>query len=376
MATNQVFGTEAVADLYEGRKGDTAASYGVDNISRDIAEDLNVWNEYVNMWMADLADPVTVQMQARGYHTNGYMQELDEFGTPLPQKGKPGANVAFPIRRYADALQFTELFLAKATLGQVEDKYNAARKRHLMTLMREMQRAMYTFDSNANFIDRLSAPTVTLAVKGFLNGDGDLIPDSLDFTGSSPEFTASSHDHYLGITGSAVAASDMTNLVNTVEEHDVAGLRIYISRADYAAVSALTGFIAGVDAGLMLPGGLTSQSLATRPVDMLNKNARWVGYWIDSSREVWVHPLALQNYIVAAGINESEKVLGYRQFDVAGLQNLRLAAMQEKFPLRNAFFEHYFGFGVKNREAGAILDITTGSNSYTAPTIAKSPTVE
>lgn len=376
MATNQVFAHNDVAGLYENNRGDTAASYGFDNILRDLADDMNLWNLWLADMMGDVANPVFVQMQARGLKTNGYFQELDEYGRPMPQKGKLGGNVAFPIRRYADAIGFTELFLAKASLGEVESKYNAARKRHALTLWREMQRAMFTFDSNKTFNDKLSTPVVSLSVKGFLNADGDVIADSRDFTGSTPEFTAASHDHYLGITGSAVSSGEIDNLVSLVTEHDIGMTRLYISQSDYSTISALSGFKAGFDAGLLLPGGATTQTLAARPVDYRNLDYRWVGYWQNSACEIWVHPLSLQNYVLCLGIGESENALGFRQFDVPSLQGLRLIGEEREYPLRNVFMEHYFGFGVQNREAGAILDINTGSGTYTAPTIAKSPVVE
>lgn len=356
-------GSYSVSDLYAYRLA-SAATFGLDTIRRTIVADLAYWSDFVGEELGLLAQPVTEQSKVYGTQSSGYFQKLDEFGRPFPQKNTPGATVSFPIERFGDGLQFSDLFLNTCTVGELLDKYDQKRKNHMMTVNREISRSLY-LNANYTFVDKLMNG-VSLAVKRLLNADSALIPDSP----AGVTFDGATHQHYLGITGSSVANADIDYLVDHVTEHgNTRGVKLFIALSDSDAISGLTNFIHPLDIGLNTPFSRTQDfARATQFEDMEN---RFIGCWRNSACEVWVKPYAVALHVLCAATSMAEKVLGYRQFPVAALQGLRVIDQEVSHPLINAWFEHYFGFGVWSRNMAAIMDIGNQA-TYTNPTFAVS----
>jgi hypothetical protein len=66
------------------------------------------------------------------------------------------------------------------------------------------------------------------------------------------------------------------------------------------------------------------------------------------------------------GARNPDNLVGIREHEHPGLRGLKLIPQFERYPLREAFYHHALGSGVRHRGAGVVMQVTTGS--YTVPT--------
>lgn len=346
------YGTLSVADLLATQQ--SVAAIGEQDVFATLADDLAVHNARVTQMLAQLADTTTDRQRRYGGADAMTMEEIGEFGTPDAQKVTAGDTVGFPLRLAGISVMWTRKYLQNHTAAELAAQYTAIKAADIKRLERDLKRAIFT-PTNSTFVDRL-VDNVALAVKAFVNADGASIP--LGPEGDS--FDAATHTHYLGTA--ALTAADLTALVNTVVEHHNTGqVMIYLNKAQEAAVRALAGFSAYLDARL-LPANNVNQARGT--LDMLNPTNRAIGIY--GPAEVWVKPWVPANYIFS-WVSNAPVPLVMRIRDAASA-GLVIAADDEAHPLRAQTMEREYGIGVWNRTNGAVL--YTGGGAYVAPTFA------
>ena len=72
--------------------------------------------------------------------------------------------------------------------------------------------------------------------------------------------------------------------------------------------------------------------------------------------------------LVSGGRFADRNPVGLREHEHAGLRGLKLIPSFERYPLRESFYHHALGTGVRHRAAGVVMKITAGS--YSVPTFA------
>jgi hypothetical protein len=224
-----------------------------------------------------------------------------------------------------------------------------------------MQRALFTPTNNLTYVDYMT-DSVTLPIRRLVNADSTAIPIAFDGT----TFDGATHTHYLARVG-ALAASDITAVVNTVAEHyDQGQLRLYINRADQAAVEAFTANFLPYTARDFIELRQQTTDIPRGNLNLMSPNDREIGLW-DKKCIVSVKPWMPANYMFA-WMDGAPSPLAMRipmRGPSAG--ELRLEADHENYPLRAQFMAREFGFAVNERTNGAVLYI--GGTTYVAPTI-------
>lgn len=331
----------------------SAADYGFDKINDELKGSLNYWNGIVNESLSMFTAPVTVQAMAMGVDSINYMEEVDEYGTPTGRKNLPTESIAFPLRMYKSGAYFTSKWLEIATPAEVASKQLAAIRGDQYNINRQLKEFLLNND-NITFVDRLTNG-VSLAVKKFWNADSAVIPNSP----GGVAFAGASHTHYIA-RAAGLASTDVDSLVEKVTEHgNTRGVKVFVSLSDVAAIKALTTKFIGLgDGGLVY--NVTDSTVAKLNFGDLENQL--IGYWGNSSVEVWTKPWCQQYYYVCMATEMAEKPLGYRQRSQPNLRGLRLAAENKEYPILANFYEHEFGFGALNRGAGAVL--YTGDTSW------------
>src|SRR5205085_2899415 len=138
---------------------------------------------------------------------------------------------------------WTRLFFQNATGAELAAQVEAMMDADVKNMHRQLKLAMFT-PTNSTFEDR-RVDHVNLPMKALVNADGAPIPIAPDGT----TFNAATHTHYLATA--ALAASDVTSLVNTVIEHFLSGaIQVLINPASEVAIRALAGFFPYYDARL------------------------------------------------------------------------------------------------------------------------------
>lgn len=350
-------GSYSLADLLQQRFA-SAAEFGLDTINEVLQRDLANYNSQVTDQMALFAEPLTKQSRIYGVSASVSMVEVDEFGAPPTQKNLPGLTVSFPLRLYKSGLGWTSKTLEIATPREIASKFIEARRGHAARLILEMRKALF-LSSNYTFVDKLTNG-VSLAIKRLLNADGDAIPNSP----SGATFDGSTHDHYNDRDGGSLANVDIDAIVSDVTEHgNTRGLKIIIALADKTDVKALTGFVDLGDGGIIYNAADTT----LKKLNFDDLENQLIGYWRDSSTEVWVKPWGVQNYALCIASGVTEKAVGFRQREQTTLQGLRILARIDDYPMIADNMEAEFGMGIWNRTAAAVVDF--GNSSYTDPTL-------
>ena len=152
------------------------------------------------------------------------MKEVDEFGMAQTEKATSGVEVNFPLRKMSVSTGFTADYLRRATVSEIVQVAINAQEAYLERMQAELKFGIYN-DDNYNFVDKFGDGS-TLAVKAFLNADLVAIPNAPDGT----TFTASTHNHYVGSVGAALAASDIDLLISNVTEDGLTkGVALFIN---------------------------------------------------------------------------------------------------------------------------------------------------
>jgi hypothetical protein len=194
------------------------------------------------------------------------------------------------------------------------------------------------------------------------NADSTAVPVAPDGT----TFNAATHTHYLARAGGALAASDVVSAVDTVAEHYSAGqLRLYINRAQEAAVRAFTSNFRAFTSPMLEIRSTTDQPANGGRLQMLSPNDREIGLW-DDKAIVSVKPWMPANYLFA-WMDGAPPPVVMRSDPALGNGNLFVEAEDDSFPLHAKFFGRYFGMAVGERTNGAVL--YAGNTTYAAPTI-------
>jgi hypothetical protein len=356
------FGTLTRFDTLATAYNTTVAKFGEDLAWQAIATALAAHNEQLGEAMDLFVESSTDRLRRYGGPDTMAMEELDEFGTPDAQKITAGVTVAFPLKFYGIALQWTRLFFQNAMASELAAQVTASLDADVKAIHRELKKALY-LTGNYTFLDR-RIDGISLGVKALVNADSAAIPLGPDGT----TFNGATHTHYLGTanvwsgaTGAQVAA-DLDALIATVLEHFLAGqILIYINRADEAKVRSATGFTAYLDTRI-IPA--TTTTYARGPLDMQNVANRAIGVY--GAAEIWVKPWVPSGYITCLHTGSGGNVLVRRTREGGG-GNLELLFENETYPLRARALGREFGFGVFNRVAGAVL--FNNNATYTNPTI-------
>jgi hypothetical protein len=354
-----MFGTLQLLDTLAAARNTLVADLGEDTTFQQIQIALEIHNRITNEMIGSLAERSTDQMRAYGGTDSMVMQKLDEFGQPATQKVAAGLTLGFPMDFYGAAVQWTRHYFAQATVEEFTRQFDALRTADINRVKNEIMRALFT-PTNYSFLDHLDRRQLTLAVKALVNADSTAVP--LGPNGET--FNGATHTHYLARVG-ALAASDITGVINTVTEHYAQGqARLYINRADQAALEAFTSnFLAFQPVTVR---NLTAGIQAVGNLDLLNPNDREIGLW-DKTAIVSVKPWVPANYMFAFMDGAPPPLVMRVPERGPNTGDLGLLYDNEQFPLRARAFGRQFGVGVWNRTNGAVLYI--GGTSYTAPTI-------
>jgi hypothetical protein len=350
------FGTFTLADLLAAQV--PVVQFGEDNAFQAISDALAVHNRITNEIIADLADVTTDQLRRYGGPSSMVMLPADQFARVDAQKLTAGSNIGFPLQPYQVSLQWTRFALERMMTSELAVQFTAAQDADIKNIQLLLKTAIFT-STNSTFVDNL-VNGLLLPVKAFLNADSAPIP-----LGPNGEvFNAATHTHYLGVTtGGSPTQAEVYSLIETVIEHYATGQpMLYINRADETKVRAFAGFQPYFDSRVTAAETITRGNAGLNPIALYN---RAIG--ILDGAECWVKPWLPASYMFAY-MSGAPKPLVLRQ-EPNSPAGLRMMADNEQFPLRANTMQRVTGVGVWSRPNGAVLDTTTGSGTYTVPTV-------
>lgn len=331
----------------------SAVEFGFDNIAAIIAADNATFSQIVDEMLSDLAVTSTDRQRTVGNSLGGSAMEVDEYGQGPTQKDVPGYFVGFPLKRITFPIGWTAQWLKHAKASDLAVRNGVAQGAHLRRARYELQKALFT-PTNYTFVDHL-VDKASLSVKALINADSSAMANGPN----GETFDGATHTHYDAVA--ALTAAALTAQIADVTEHrNGAVVRVYFNVADAGTVSALTGFVP-----LQVPyvSLNTAANQATNRLDITKADNRQIGWF--GAAEVWTKPWVPANYSVAVDVAASQKPLVRRVED--NDRGIHTAAEIESHPLHANFSEWFYGFGIWNRLAVAILRFNNAA--YASPTL-------
>jgi hypothetical protein len=350
------FGTYSLADLLAAQV--PLVQFGEDNAFQAISDALAVHNRITNEIIGDLADVTTDQLRRYGGPSSMVMLPADQFSRVDAQKLTAGSNIGFPLAPYQVSLQWTRFSLERMQTNELAVQFTAAQDADIKNLQLLLKTAIYT-PTAYTFVDNL-VNGLLLPVKPFLSADSQPIP-----LGPNGEvFNAATHTHYLGVASAgAPTQAEVYSAIETVIEHYATGQpTVAINRADETKIRAFAGFQPYFDSRVSAASTITRGTAGLDPIALYN---RAIG--ILDGAEIWVKPWAISGYAFT-WMRGAPKPLVIREEPNAPA-GLRMMADNEQFPLRANTMQRVTGVGVWNRPNGSVLDMATGSSTYTIPAV-------
>lgn len=283
-------------------------------------------------------------------------QEIGPDGRPVETHIGGEYTVGYPMTRIGWALGYNEETFANLTVGdidrQVDAKLAGNAKRHRRAIMRAL-----LGNANYSYTDTIER-SGTVTVVRLANTDGT------DYDGDGTD-----DNHYLA-AGYLTAAISPTNnplatLKTEIAEHFDGATRVvaFINSAQRGDI--VTGL-----AGSFEPAsveGITPAAADARANEIgANVPGTFVG--IDADSGVWVYEwdIVPATYIYAQAVDVPGPVLR-RVPSIATLRGFGVRAEESHFPFYKRTWIERFGYGVRNRLSGAVIQLTAGS--YTVPTV-------
>lgn len=339
--------------------------YGEDNAYENIQAFYKAHSDYVKQMLSSLVDQHDKPVRSYGDTNTKTVEEVDEIGTPLPQRKSTRFDQGFSLRRFKISDAWTEDFMERATVGDVEQEAVATITADLRLVKWKIQQALFTA-TNSTFNDRWGPqPNIALPVRAFYNADGGPIkvgPQGQTFDGTS-------HTHYAYNATLTEAAVDALLLLIYEHNGQQDGLRLLIPKAAAATFATFSKFVADQPASYVFQ---VTDTKTMTPLDVVSRFDREIGTY-DSNVRVCIREFMPTYYIFAHSM-QAEKPLAIREPTIGvgskRQRGLYMYARHQSWGLASVEHRHDFDINVLNRCNGALLYYNSGS-AYTAPTITR-----
>lgn len=333
---------------------------GQERIQRAVQESANAYSQAFNQLVSTFVQDVSVAQEHYEEPTGGTLQPLDEYGNPMPVRGRAGYKVAYPIRGGGTAFGDNRVSRAMMTVADANrhtlDAQNRDRdwnKRHMLAAL--LCDAPYTFfDATREREEYAGLGDIT--VMPLANDDSTQYVKRGGRVGTD--------NHLMAVEG---RISDSNNPFEEIErdltEHPANQNRrviVYVASNLVSEIASLAGFVEQRDPDVE-PGGNVARlntTLTSGFGDQVHGkvNRVWIVSWDDLP----------DDYMLATV--EGAQPLARRQYPAASLQGFFNETFSPDGNLRESRFIRYAGYGVRNRTAALIAQVGVSSGgSYAAP---------
>lgn len=313
------------------------------------------WNGLMDELLRSFSFRSTDHQRIWGDEAHGKFRKADEYSRVTASRVTVASyTIGFPLEKYQDALGWTREFFMRETFGELVRQFNAKRTADYENIILAIKTALF-LPTNYTFKDDIWGNLNAVAL---LNADGQYIPPYAGRT-----FNAGTHTHYLTNSangGATVSAATFLVMQNHLTEHGHRGnLVCYIAPEQEGGVRALTpDFVPTPRFGVVVPNAT---------VAVVSSDPGAIGRILEF--EIRVREWMPAGYLFAYneyGDNSEFNPIHYRISDIPEWQGMYIAAEEERFPLRAQWIERRFGFSVRTRTNGVVMQLTS-SGTYSAP---------
>jgi hypothetical protein len=353
--TRQIYTLE---DLYEQR----FAPLSTLNLNR-VSATIQAYAEFLASDMNEQLDLFTEETSLSraiwGGSASISFEEVGELGKGKTRKDTRGQELHFPLFKLDATVGGSEEFWKRASVKNLIDVMTGMQNGYASRVRDEIKAAIFGATVKTPVKDWLVDNSTLNKIQPFLNADSAEIPAAPN--GST--FTASSHQHYVGTSGTTASTYDIDTLLSNVREHVLGKVVLVTDSAMPATLLAMSGtkYVARPPMPISDNRDAQIARASFNPDD--DRSNMSVGYW--DGHEVITRSWCPTGYIMAAAIGGQLGKPLFRRIDpqfpglITGLE-----ISDGRIRVKESYF--YMGFGAFNRAAGAVLD-TLHQTNYTAP---------
>ena len=302
------------------------------------------------------------------------MEEASEFGIATAQRLLPGYfNVGFGFKEYDMRAGYTWRFLRRADSNMVRSMADASVGAYRKTLFNDMMRSIF---NNVNVSATINGSSVN--IYRFYNDDGTVPPA---YAGTTFD---GDHDHYRVTEAAAIEAADLDGVLDDFDSHGygfTTGYQVLflVNRQEGNAMRAFRTAANGGTGGNagrydFIPSVGAPGQIITTTQQLVGQSAPPATYNGLTVIGSYGNALIVQDSFIPAGyvlalasggpLLPSNPLGLYEEPGYSGLQLFE--GPDRAYPLQDSHWWAGFGFGVRHRGAGMVLQIKA-SGTYDIP---------
>lgn len=370
--------------LFGGSPGGFATEGDVIQATTDGVDLNSIWTEFqqtvqirnsrrqrlIDFLTYSVTNPVESIPQFGG---GGDFEVASEFGVPRSNtQDAEYFQLGFPFEWYDTANRFTWRFLAEATAEQVRAINAQVLEADNRLVFRDVMRTLFNKENRVANIKKQA-----YTVYGFYNGDGTVPPEvgATEFNGD--------HSHYLVSGAATIDPGDLEALTDTISEHGYnrsngAEIVIMLNKVEGDVVRNFRSVANGGTGRYDFVASQGQPSILV-PREVQTEGARAAGS-LRGMNVIGTYGEAIivqedyipAKYLVAfatGGESSLTNPIGIREHANPSLRGLRLVkGRKDDYPLQDAIYQRGFGTGIRQRGAGAVMQIKA-AGTYAAPSI-------
>lgn len=319
-----------------------------------------------------LTFPVTSPFEEIMPITEEDFEEADEYAQPVGIRlGRPW-NMGFDMRYYDLGIRYTFRFLGRARSGQIRALLATAVEADRRLIATKILQQLF---QNTNKAATLEDTGTAVTVYPLYNGDVTALPVAPPAWKSYSHTTT--HTHFLASGAATANSGDLDEMFDHIYHHghvEGAELLLFVNRQeakiirkfkvptdDYDFIPAV-----GVPGSTFL--GTMVGTLASPPSDGLATFPGFIGNYGPWSviQEDYI-PAGYMVGLASGGKYSIRNPIGLREHENEQLRGLKIIPQFERYPLRESFYHHALGTGVRYPGSGVVMKVT--ASTYTVPSV-------
>lgn len=339
----------------------------LEELYQEIIDSLAILNAQRSPLISRLTFPVSDPFEEVMQIIGDEFEEADEFAQPKGIRLGTPWNMGYDLRYFDLGIRYTFRFLGRATAAQIRALNNSALEADQRLLFKTMLTRVF---DNTNTIATLERSGAAVTVRPFYNGDITALPVAPPNWKSYSH--ATSHTHYLASGSATMDSGDIDDMVDHIHHHGYdqgADLLLLANRAQTKIIRAFrvaTGaqydFIPGAATPDAVFRGTLVGALPGQPAGVYDTFPGFIGQYgpVTIIEEDYI-PAGYLFMFASGGKFADRNPVGIREHENEALRGLKLIPMFERYPLRESFYHHALGSGVRHPGAGVVTKLTTGS---------------
>lgn len=339
----------------------------------DIIESLDILNAQRTPLLNALTFPVNEPFEEVMPIISDEFEEADEFGQPKGIRlGRPW-NMGYDLKYYDIGLRYTFRFLGRAPASEIRALNNSAIEADQRLVMKRITDRLF---DNTNWAATLEASGRAVTVYPFYNGTTTVLPATPPAWKSFAH--TNTHNHFLTSGGAAVTALNLDAMWDHVYHHGYtqggATVFLLVNKQEAQVIKTFRvttnvqyDFIPAQGTPDAVYRGTLVGALPSAPAAVPNTFPGFLGTYgpINIVQEDYI-PAGYMVLFVSRGAFDVGNPVGLREHENAGLRGLKLIPTFERYPLRESFYHHALGTGVRIPGAGVVMQVTAGSYAIPA----------